>query len=74
MRAALVVMRVPERQLLAAMRRAERIVDVENLHPARLHGLAELIKQSHTEPGRGAVSKIRVKTSAKRSVENADDT
>ena len=31
--AALVVMRVPERQLLAGMRRAERIVDVEDLKP-----------------------------------------
>jgi hypothetical protein len=34
--AALVVMRVPERQLLAAMRRTERVVDVEDLNPARL--------------------------------------
>jgi len=28
-------MRVPERKLLAAMRRAERVVDVENLQLAR---------------------------------------
>ena len=35
--AALVMMRVPERQLLAAVRRAERVVDIEDLHPARLH-------------------------------------
>jgi hypothetical protein len=49
-KAALVVMRVPERQLLAAMRRTERVVDVEDLHPARLHGRAELIEQSHAEP------------------------
>ena len=44
----LVVMRVPERKLLAAMRRAERVVDVEHLHLARLHRRAELIKQSRT--------------------------
>jgi hypothetical protein len=35
-KAALVVMRVPERQLLAAMRRPERVVNVENFQPARL--------------------------------------
>ena len=46
--AALVVMRVPERKLLAAMRRAERVVDVEDRQLARLHGRAELIKQSRT--------------------------
>ena len=33
---ALVVMRVPERKLLAAMRRAERVVNVEDLQLARL--------------------------------------
>jgi hypothetical protein len=44
---ALVVMRVPERKLLAAMRRAERVVNVEDLQFARLHARAELIKQSH---------------------------
>jgi hypothetical protein len=33
-KAALVLTRVPERQLLAAMRRAERVVDIEYLHPA----------------------------------------
>ena len=49
-KAALVMMRVPERQLLAAMRSAERVVDVENLHPARLHSRTELIEESHTEP------------------------
>jgi hypothetical protein len=32
--AAFVVMRVPERQLLAAMRRTERVVDVDDLKPA----------------------------------------
>jgi hypothetical protein len=32
-KAALVVMRVPERQLLAAMRRTEGVVDIEDLQP-----------------------------------------
>jgi hypothetical protein len=50
--AALVVMRVPERQLLAAMRRAERVVDVEDLNPARLHRRAELVEHNHPEPRR----------------------
>src|SRR5258706_9023766 len=53
-KAALVVMRVPERKLLAAMRRTERVVDVEDLLLARLHGRAELIKQSRSEPSRAA--------------------
>ena len=35
--AALVVMRVPEGKLLAAMRCTERIVDVEHLNFARRH-------------------------------------
>jgi hypothetical protein len=43
---ALVVMRVPERKLLTAMGGAERVVDVENLQLARLHGRAELIEES----------------------------
>jgi hypothetical protein len=51
-KAALVVMRVPERQLLAAMRRTEGIVDIEDLQPARLHRGAELIEQSRSEPRR----------------------
>ena len=51
-KAALVLMRVPERKLLAAMRRAERVVDVEDLLLARLHGRAELVKQSRAEPRR----------------------
>ena len=46
----LVVMRVPECKLLASMRRAERVVDVENLQLARLHARAELIKQSRRQP------------------------
>src|ERR1700681_5093481 len=51
-KAALVVVRVPERELLAAMRRAERVVDVENLLLARLNGRAELIEESRSEPRR----------------------
>src|SRR5262249_3077101 len=47
--AALVVMRVPERKLLTSMRRAERVVDVEDLLLARLHCRAGLIN-----PSRGA--------------------
>jgi len=45
-------MRVPERKLLAAMRRTERVVDVDDLKPAGLHRRTELIEQSHTEPRR----------------------
>jgi hypothetical protein len=41
-KAALIVMRVPERKLLAAMRRAEGVIDVEALKLARPHGGAEL--------------------------------
>ena len=50
--AALVVMRVPERQLLTAMRYTERTVDVEDLLPARLHCRAGLINESCGEPRR----------------------
>jgi hypothetical protein len=48
--AALVVIRVPERKLLTAMRRAERVVDVEDLLLARLHCRAGLIDESCGEP------------------------
>jgi hypothetical protein len=51
-KAALIVMRVPECKLLAAMRGTERVVDVENLKPARLDSRAELIQQSYREPRR----------------------
>ena len=51
-KAALGMMRVPKRQLLAAVRRAERVVNVEDLHPPRLHGRAELIEERRTEPRR----------------------
>ena len=47
-----VVMLVPECKLLAAMRRAERVVDAEDLQLARLHGRAELIAVARHEAGR----------------------
>jgi hypothetical protein len=58
-KAALVVMYTPERQLLAAMRHIERAVDVEDLHPARFHGRAELIEESHSEPRRFGTKALR---------------
>src|SRR5258708_13087870 len=45
-------MRVPERKLLTAMRRTERVVDVEDLLLARLHCRAGLIDESCGEPRR----------------------
>jgi hypothetical protein len=44
--AALVVIRVPERKLLTAMRRTEGVVDVEDLLLAQLHCRAGLIDES----------------------------
>ena len=49
-KATLVVMRVPERKLLTAMRRAERVVDVENRLFARPHRRAGLVDQRGGEP------------------------
>ena len=49
-KATLVVMRVPERKLLTAMRRAERVVDVENRLLARPHRRAGLVDQRGGEP------------------------
>lgn len=51
-KAALVMMRVPERKLLAAMRRTECVVDVEHLQLARLNRHAKLINQRRTKPRR----------------------
>ena len=51
-KSALVVMCVPERKLLSAMRRTEGVVDIKDLQLARLHGRAELIEQSRGEPRR----------------------
>ena len=50
--AALVMMGVPERKLLTAMRRAEGVVDIEDLERTRLHGGAELVNESCGEPRR----------------------
>jgi hypothetical protein len=51
-KAALVVMGVPEGELLAAVHRAERVVDVEDfLRPGR-HAGAELVEQGAGEPRR----------------------
>jgi hypothetical protein len=50
--AALIVMCVPERELLTAMRRTERVVNIENLLLAWLHGRAGLVHQSGGEPRR----------------------
>ena len=47
--AALVMMGVPERKLLSAMRRAECVVDVEDLERTRPHGGAELVNKSCTQ-------------------------
>ena len=47
-----IVMRVPERKLLAAMGRTEGVVDVEDLEPAGLHGGAKLVDEGRTQPRR----------------------
>jgi hypothetical protein len=65
-KATLVVMRVPERKLLAAMRRTERVVDVEDLKPARLHGRAELVEQSRGEPRRLGLARRILQTTDRR--------
>jgi hypothetical protein len=49
---ALVMMRVPEGKLLAAMRRTERVVDVKDLDPTRLYRGAKLINESRAQPRR----------------------
>jgi hypothetical protein len=61
-KAALVVMRVPERELLGAMRRAEGIADIEDLQLARLHRRAELIEQSRGEPRRLGLARRILRT------------
>jgi hypothetical protein len=43
---------IPERKLLAAMDRTEGVVDVEDLKLARLHGGAEQVNESCTQPRR----------------------
>jgi hypothetical protein len=48
-KAGLVVMHVSGRKLLAAIRRAGHVVDVEGLRPSRLYSLAEPIKERDHE-------------------------
>ena len=64
--AALVVMGVPERQLLTAMRRTERVVDVEDLLFARLHCRADLVDQSCGEPRRLRLARRILQTTDRR--------
>ena len=64
--AALVVMRVPERKLLTAMRRTERVVDVENLLLARLHCRAGLVDESGGEPRRLRLARRILQTTDRR--------
>ena len=64
--AALVVMRVPERKLLTAMRRAERVVDVEDLLLARLHRRSGLVNQSCGEPRRLRLARRILQTTDRR--------
>ena len=64
--AALVVMRAPERQLLTAVRRAERVVDVEDLLLARLHRRAGLIDQSCGQPRRLRLARRILQTTDRR--------
>jgi hypothetical protein len=51
-KSALIVMRVPERKLLATMGRAEGVIDVEDLNVARPHAGVELVNESCTQPRR----------------------
>jgi hypothetical protein len=65
-KAALVVMRVPERKLLTAVCRAERVVDVEDRLLARLHGRAGLVDQSRREPRRLRLARRILQTADRR--------
>ena len=51
-KAALVVMRVPERQLLAAVGRIERVVDIEDIAVRRRDRRGELIDERASQTGR----------------------
>ena len=64
--AALVVMRVPERKLLTAVRRAERVVDIEDLLLTRLHCRPDLINQSCGEPRRLRLARRILQTTDRR--------
>src|SRR6516162_5304171 len=60
-KAALIMMGVPERKLLAAMRCAEGVIDVEDLNLARPHGGAELVNESCTQPRRLGLARCILK-------------
>ena len=64
--AALVVMGVPERELLTAVRGTEGVVDVENLQLAGLHGRAELIDQRRGQPRRLRLARRILQTADRR--------
>src|SRR5262249_32508 len=49
-KAALVLVGIPERQLLAAMRRAEGVINVEDFRLPRPNGRAELIDKGSAQP------------------------
>ena len=61
-KAAFIVMRVPERKLLAAVGRTKGVVDVEDLEPAGLHGGAELVNESCTQPRRLGLARCILET------------
>jgi hypothetical protein len=50
--AAFIVVRIPERQLLAAISGVERVVDVEDIALRRRHMGCELIDESARQPRR----------------------
>jgi hypothetical protein len=64
--AALVVMGVPERKLLSAMRRAECIVDIEDLLLTRPYRRAGLIDKSGGEPRRLRLARRILQTTDRR--------
>src|SRR5439155_22084770 len=64
--AALVVMGVPGRKLLSAMRRAERVVDVEDLLLAWPYRCAGLIDKSGGEPRRLGLARRILQTADRR--------
>ena len=56
------MMGVPERKLLSAMRRAECVVDVEDLERTRPHGGAGLVNKSCTQPRRLGLARCILQT------------
>ena len=63
---ALVVMRVPERELLAAVSGAERVIDIEDLLRTRRHVRAALVDQGTGEPRRIRFSRRILQTRDRR--------